>query len=99
MSYAFAPVADGSHKCCKNKCYLCSGHVLNRRHEGRPVFNVMSWSENMEAYVAAMTQLKKLEPASWAQLEILLSDLQKSPKNAYAAVEGHEIAQWVACFW
>ena len=53
----------------------------------------------MESYVAAMTKLKELEPAAWARLEILLSDLQKSPKNAYAATEGHEIAQWVACFW
>ena len=63
------------------------------------MFNVMSWSENMESYVAAMTKLKELEPLAWARLEILLSDLQKSPKNAYAATEGHEIAQWVACFW
>ena len=40
------------------------------------MFNVMSWSENMEAYVAAMTKLKELEPEAWRQLEILLSGAQ-----------------------
>ena len=92
-------IADGSHNCGLNNCFLCSAVVLNRRSEGRPAFNAISWAEDAECFSIAMKELKKLEPDAWARLEVLMSDIKHSPKNAYEMTEGHAILQWVICNW
>ena len=92
-------ICDGSHKCGINNCYLCSGLVLNQRSEGRPAFNAVSWAEDAESFSIAMKELKKLEPQAWAQLEVLMSDIAHSPRNAYEMTEGHAILRWVVCSW